>query len=337
MIIINKSKEGSEKRFPKKMKYLAFDLEAANGYKLYSVCSFGYVLADENFNILKKENIWINPRCKYNLNGTRENVGINLHLDKQVLDNSPDFKDVYEFIKNLLTDKDVCVIGHAIESDVNMLNKTCLHYKLPSIDYKFYCTQLFFRLFKGEKEVRSLSKIAEEINVTFKPHTADDDAYASFMTLKYLLRTTEKSLKELADEYKVRMGSNDNFEITRTVSLLGQVSKRQVTKQALAQIVEYITQQRAKPTTSKLKNKLICLSRQIELSDREVWQPIIDFIYYHGAQYTTKPGKCDYYVLLDDSEPTGSEVARQKYIDNLIAEGKSIKKIPFLRLLKIFD
>lgn len=319
------------------MKYLAFDLEAANGYKLYSVCSFGYVLADENFNILKKENIWINPRCKYNLNGTRENVGINLNLDKQLLDISPDFKDVYMFIKNLLTDNDVCVIGHAIESDVNMLNKTCLHYKLPSIDYNFYCTQLFFRLFKGEKEVKSLTKIAEEINVTFKPHTADDDAYASFMTLKYLLQITGKTLKELADEYKVRIGSNDNFEITRTVSLLGQVSKRQVTKQALAQIIEYITQQRIKPTTSKLKNKLICLSRQIELSDREVWQSVIDFIYYHGGQYTTKPGKCDYYILLDDTIPTGSEIARQKYIDGLIAENKPIQKITLSQLFKMFD
>ena len=309
------------------MKYLAFDLEAANGYKLYSVCSFGYVLADEDFNIIKKENVWINPRCKYNLNGTRENVGINLHLDKEVLDNSPDFCGVYDFIKNLLTDNDLCVVGHAIESDVNMLNKTCLHYKLPSIDYKFYCTQLFFRLFKGEKEVRALSKIANEINVTFKPHYADDDAYASLMTLKYLLDTTDKTLPQLAEDYCVRIGSNDNFEITRTVALSQQLSKRMITKQALAQIVEYVSQSHIKPSTTLFKNKLFCLSRSIELADKEVWRPVIDCIYVNGGQYTTKPGKCDFYVIPDTEEVVGAEVTRLRHVDGLIAEGKPISKI----------
>ncbi|MBR5250587.1 MAG: hypothetical protein IKV38_01010 [Clostridia bacterium] len=318
------------------MKYLAFDLEAANGYKLYSVCSFGYVLADENFNIIKKDNIWINPKCKYNLNGTRENVGINLHLDKELLDNSPDFKGVYDKIKSLLTDDDVCVIGHAVESDVNMLNKTCQHYGLPSINYDFYCTQLFFRLFKGEKDVRSLEKIANEINITFTPHTADDDAYASLMTLKYLTATTGKDILQLAQKYNVRVGNNTNFVMTRTVSLDGQLSKKNITKQALLQIINYIADQHVSPTTKTMQGKLFCLSRQIELADKSIWQPIIDTIYYHGGQYTTKPGKCDFYVILNDNAPTGTEVSRMRYVDTVIAEGKPIKKITIKEFFNLF-
>lgn len=308
------------------MKYLAFDLEAANGYKLYSVCSFGYVLADENFNIIKKDNVWINPRCKYNLNGTRKNVGIDLHLDKNLLDNSLDFKGVYDFVKNLLTDRDMCIIGHAIESDVNMLNKTCQHYNLPSIDYKFYCTQLFFKLFKGEKDVRALSKIANEIDIVFTPHSAEDDAYASLMTLKYLVQKTGKTVEQLAEEYNVRQGSNDNFVMTRTVSLSGQVSKKMITKQALAEITNYIAQQHVKPTTSKLKGNLICLSRDLELASNDVWQPIIDRIYYNGGQYTTKPGKCNYYLVKDDNPPVGAEVTRRRYVDSIIQTDGSIQK-----------
>jgi len=318
------------------MKYLAFDLEAANGYKLYSVCSFGYVLADENFNIIKKDNIWINPKCKYNLNGTRANVGINLHLDKELLDNSPDFKGVYDEIKNLLTDDDVFVIGHAVESDVNMLNKTCQHYDLPSINYDFYCTQLFFRLFKGEKDVRSLEKIANEINIIFTPHTADDDAYASLMTLKYLTETTGKNLLQLAQKYNVRVGNNTDFVMTRTVSLDGQLSKKNITKQALLQIINYIADQHVSPTTKAMQGKLFCLSRQIELADKSIWQPIIDVIYYHGGQYTTKPGKCDFYVTLNDNPPTGTEVARMRYVDTVIAEGKPIKKLTIKEFFDLF-
>ena len=44
------------------MKYLAFDIEAANGYQLSSICSIGIVVADEQFNIISRENIWINPK-----------------------------------------------------------------------------------------------------------------------------------------------------------------------------------------------------------------------------------------------------------------------------------
>ena len=73
---------------------MAFDIEAANGYKPYSICSVGYVIADESFNILHKENIWINPKTKYNLNGTRKNVGIDLHLDKDVIEHAPAFGQV---------------------------------------------------------------------------------------------------------------------------------------------------------------------------------------------------------------------------------------------------
>jgi len=318
------------------MKYLAFDLEAANGYKLYSVCSFGYVLADENFNIIEKDNVWINPRCKYNLNGTRENVGLDLHLDKDLLDRSPDFRGVYDFIKNLLTNEDYCVIGHAIESDVNMLNKTCLHYNLPSINYKFYCSQLFFRLYKGEKDVRALSKIADEINITFTPHCAQDDAYASLMTLKYLVETTGKTVEQLADDYKVRQGCNENFTITRTVSLSGQVGKKIITKQALLEIINYIAQQHTKPTTKNLSGKLFCLSREIELASKKIWQPVLDCIYYHGGQYTTKPSKCDYYITKDNDPPVGVEISRRKYLDSVIQTGKEIKKITMQDFLEKF-
>lgn len=325
---------GQNEKEENKVKYLAFDLEAANGYKLYSVCSFGYCLADENFNIVKKENIWINPRCKYNLNGTRKNVGLDLHLDKDVLDNSPDFPHVYDRIKALLTDPQVIVIGHAVESDVNMINKTCQHYKLPSINYKFYCSQLFFRLFKGEKDVRSLGKIAEEIGITFNAHTSDEDAYASLMTLKYLVETTGKTLEQLAETYQVRVGSNDDFVMTRTVSLAGQVSKRYVTRQSVIRITDYIAKQHTRPVSDGLKGKLFCLSRSIELADASIWVPLIDFIYLNGGQYTTKPGKCDYYVVPDGEEVVYAEVARLKYVDTQISAGKPITKI---RLSEVYE
>ncbi|MEG1711075.1 MAG: hypothetical protein RR316_04650, partial [Clostridia bacterium] len=157
------------------MKYLAFDIEAANGYKPYSICSIGIIKADEELNIFEQRNIWINPKTKYDLNGTRQNVGINLHLDVDLINQSPDFSQVYDEVCKLLTDEDYLVVGHAVESDVYMINAACKHYGLPSINFKFICSQLLFKLFTNAKEVRALNKIAEEIEVEFNFHSSDED------------------------------------------------------------------------------------------------------------------------------------------------------------------
>ena len=47
------------------MKYLFYDIESCSGnYQDGSLCSFGYCLTDENFNVLKKEDILVNPAPK---------------------------------------------------------------------------------------------------------------------------------------------------------------------------------------------------------------------------------------------------------------------------------
>ena len=188
------------------MKYLAFDIEAANGYQLSSVCSIGVVIADEHFNVVSRQNFWINPKTKYNLNGTRSNVGIDLHLDKALLDSSPDFSQVYHRIRKLLTDKQYLVLGHAVDSDVRMLNAACTRYHLPSIDFDFVCSQLLYRLYRGEKDVKGLNKIANDLGVTFTQHNSEEDAYVSLLTLKFLVEDSGMTVDELLEKYHVRKG-----------------------------------------------------------------------------------------------------------------------------------
>ena len=201
------------------MNYLAFDIEAANGYKPYSICSIGVVIADENLNIISQRNIWINPKTKYDLDGTRKNVGINLHLDTELINSSPDFSEIYDEISSLLTNPDYLVVGHAVESDVHMLNAACKHYNLPSINFRFICSQLLYRLDTQAKEVRGLDKIADELNITFNFHSSDEDARVSMLTLKYLTEKNKLNVNELIEKYNVRIGENNNFKLTRTVSL----------------------------------------------------------------------------------------------------------------------
>lgn len=299
------------------MKYLAFDIEAANGYQLSSICSIGIVVADEQFNIVSRQNIWINPKTKYNLNGTRKNVGIDLHLDKKLLDSSPDFKQVFPKIKSMLTDTQYLVFGHAVDSDVRMLNAACTKYNLPCIEFDFIDSQLLYRLYKGEKEVKALYKIATEIGVEFAEHNSEEDAYATMQTLKYLVQSSGLSVDELIDKYRIRKGTNRKFELTRPVSLDGQVSKKRVTQIAWDKIKTYAKS--VKKIGNKYKDIGFALSRSLELSDNEDLYKAVELIIKNGGRYTTKLAKCKTYIYCD---VTGEQdAAREKRVDELIEQG----------------
>ena len=299
------------------MKYLAFDIEAANGYKLSSICSIGVVIADEQFNVVSRENIWINPKTKYNLNGTRENVGIDLELDKELLKRSPDFSQVYAKVNALLTDKQYVVLGHAVDSDVRMLNAACVRYRLPSINFEFVCSQLLYKLYRGDKDVRGLDKIANDIGIVFHQHNSEEDAYASLLTLKYLIEDSGLSLDELLAKYHVRKGSNYNFELTRPVSLLGQVSKKKHTQIAIEKIREFATT--VKKTSNEYAGKAFCLARSLELSDSDELYAVVRAIVSRGGRYATKLFKGNYYVL---SNAAGEcDVMREKRVEELREEG----------------
>ena len=49
------------------MKFVFFDIECANYINdMFTICTFGYTITDEHFNVIKKEDILINPKSKFN-------------------------------------------------------------------------------------------------------------------------------------------------------------------------------------------------------------------------------------------------------------------------------
>ena len=47
------------------MKYLFFDVECASVHRGSKMCSFGYVLTDENLKIIDSKDIMINPNSEW--------------------------------------------------------------------------------------------------------------------------------------------------------------------------------------------------------------------------------------------------------------------------------
>ena len=103
------------------MKYLSFDIECADGGKA-TICSFGYVIADEQFNVLKKEDIVMNPDGKFFLEGRAGRPDVKLAYSKERFERAPKFPHFYARIKALLENEELSVGEIAMRVGFNDIN-----------------------------------------------------------------------------------------------------------------------------------------------------------------------------------------------------------------------
>ena len=181
------------------MKYLFFDIEGACP-KLSTIATFGYVLTDEDFSILAKEDILMNPNSKYDWY-VLKNL---LSYKKAELAKEPKFDFHYDKIKSLLEDKDTLVCGFSISNDLRYLNGECKRYSLPSLDFDYMdvqkITDIIFEIKNqtGIERAYALLDIKDEILL----HRSDEDALAAMKVAKKICEIKSSSLSNLISVYQ---------------------------------------------------------------------------------------------------------------------------------------
>ena len=178
------------------MKYLFFDIECADGGKA-TICSFGYVIADENFKILRREDIVINPQGRFYLTGRAGRPDVHLAYPEATFKRAPAFDKFYNKIKALVQNEEYYVVGHSIGDDVTYLNKACARYKLEPFCFSYFDTQRMYRELTGDKKSISLENAlaAFDIDERFRYHQSVEDARATMFLLKALLARQTQALR----------------------------------------------------------------------------------------------------------------------------------------------
>ena len=185
------------------MRYLFFDIECADGSK--AICEFGYVLCDENLNVIRKTNILMNPECEFKLTGRKGQKDLVLNYSEEEYRKHKHFDDMYDNIKFLMTQPDIMVFGHSVSNDIRYLIKDCNRYKLDKFDYTAYDIQKMLPVFsKKNKKYTSLETafidiVPEEIRRDIKPHKADDDAMVTMLVFKSMVTDLEFTIQDLLD------------------------------------------------------------------------------------------------------------------------------------------
>ena len=164
------------------MKILFFDMEFADGRVPGSIYSIGYLLTDEDFQILiPPTDLLINPDSTWN-----EYVKTHiLAYPKEEIDAAPRFCDVFEEIKALFGKADLAV-GFSTSTDTRAMRKACERYGLEPFSFRCFDTEKLCRRMDEHKEARGLGGCVEAWcgQEPDNRHRSDGDAYATMLLLR---------------------------------------------------------------------------------------------------------------------------------------------------------
>ena len=308
------------------MNYVFFDIECACVYKnVAKICVFGYCIADENFNILQKEDILINPNGKFHLTD-HGGTGLVLPYEYDDFKKYPDFKKFYPKIKEILEGENKLVFGHAAINDVKYLNLETRRYKLPSFNFRFADTQILYmamtETFDRQAGLESLTQIFE---IDYTPHCAADDAYATMRIAQEMCERDACSLPELLEKYGIRFGKIENYQFGNCVSrrrseyLSEKKREKRERGERRAKFNDFVYGYRVRPQSQELRGKRFSFSRSIE-EDLPLAKNLVKEIVRRGGRYSLKLSGCNVFVEADNDDSVRRGAAQKLKEEGKIAE-----------------
>ncbi len=289
------------------MQYLFFDIECSVvSKKAAKICAFGYCLTDEQFHIVEKEDILINPQGGFHLTDRKGRQGLVLPYEYSSFKKYPTFREKAEKIYALLQDKNTLVVGHASMNDVKYLNLESQRFSLPSFRFDFADTQfLYMSKIKDFSHQLGLGAIAKELGVEFVAHRAVDDAYATMKVAEAMCKEEGCTLRALLKRYEVTLGKIENYEISLPVSraLLEyraeQERRREEREKKKVEFYRFVDRERRRRSKEGvLKGKQVCFSHPLEL-ELELSKPLVLALYAAGGFFTSHAEGCDIYVCFE--------------------------------------
>ncbi len=251
------------------MKILSYDIESTTGsHSDASMCTFGYCIADEKFNIIEQKDIVMRPYTR------RYEPRIKLHYDKSFIKSQPPFPFWYDEIKNLFSSCDL-IIGFSVSNDVDFLNNACQIYKLEKIFYDFVDVQLLHKTVYKKQNMCGLESVAGDFNIEYLAHRSDEDARVTLLVLKNICNQLNLSIDEVLRKYHITPGTNGELETVPCTN--GTFTKKEINYL----INDFIEKHRRHSRRYKggLSYKSFAFSDELRYGDIDLYRKIIKRIY----------------------------------------------------------
>ena len=188
------------------MKLLFFDMEFANGKTPGSIFSFGYLMTDENFEIVHPQtDILINPDSTWN-DYVAKNI---LAYPMEEVEAAPKFPEVYAKIKALFDEADIAV-GFSVGNDTRELRRDCERYGLEPIMFWHFDTERLCRMMEEHREAHGLGGCVKAwCGMTPEnQHRSDGDAYATMLLMRAVCEAKHVDPEMMVDAYPECVGES---------------------------------------------------------------------------------------------------------------------------------
>lgn len=285
------------------MKNLVFiDTEASYSKDVSSICCVSLIMVDSSsLKEISKKTLYINSETTYDNWGSNSFVNIDINPEK--IKNAPTMPEVYEQLKEYLNDNYI-IVGHAVANDVRMLNKCFAKYNLPILKYSYLCSQMLYLIYKGDKENKSLEKVAGEIGKTFTAHHCEEDVAMSLETVRYICEKEHHDLERLLKSYDVSLGLSYKRKAC---------SSSKVHRSIHARCEElFDTEPNIFEPNEFFTNKYFSFDEVFEKENFELLKEMVIMIKSHGGFCTSRIEDSSYFIGYPSSTPS----KRKKYLLN---------------------
>jgi DNA polymerase III alpha subunit (gram-positive type) len=194
------------------LNYLFFDVECANSFDgVGKICEFGYVLTDENLNIIKQGIHLINPDAEFDWYVKYKIISYAI----KEYEKAPKYPQIYRMhIQELVELPDTLYVGHGVRDDIKYLNDEANRYNLPRFERQCIDSSQIHRRFYNLPQTKGLKAIVKELEIGDhkKLHNSEYDAK---MTLEYVKRMCEES--GLSFEQLIKKHTKGKKKVARVV------------------------------------------------------------------------------------------------------------------------
>lgn len=298
------------------MNYLFFDVEGANCYNfVLKMCTFGYVIINEKFEVKSKIDVVMNPNCPFDKHIIRENMNA---YPLSFYQTKPPFNYFYKSIKNILEGHKY-IIGWSIENDVKYIYDACKRYNLNQINYDYIDMQRVYMDVFDLKSQPNLEAVCKQHGIEVDViHKSDDDAHLTMLVTKVICQHLKITIKDLFEKYSQYVSNVEEF------------SSKQLTNKEIAirinrrRIYNFIkTQKRKQEIHNPIidENEIYGFDVKVIDSYAEDVRQLIKYIVNCGAKCSNNIQECT--TLINIKRANGKKINRHK----------NIKTIDFHKLL----
>ena len=193
--------------------FVFFDCECANVFDgVGKICSLGYVICDDDLNIIESEDVVMNPECDFDWYLFSGKGECKLAYSKDYFRSKPNFEAYYKDIKKLFTTGNRYIAGFAVSNDLGFVNNACERYNEPYIQFRAFDLERYLER-KYERK-QKLSEWAEEFGVDvskYQSHKSEDDAIMTMLCLKAECERTGQNVEEILSQKKDCFVSNEQI------------------------------------------------------------------------------------------------------------------------------